>query len=151
MTTPIAFQSVSARHALPFLFAAQAQKEIIVNEAISRIDALLHPVVSGTRSDVPPSAIEGECWIVGADPVDDWSGSENAIACFTGGDWTFVEPVDGMACWDLSASARRIFVGSWQTPVAPELPSGGATVDAESRQAIADLVNALTDVGILRA
>ena len=44
----------SLRHQLPYLMVAQAQKEITHNEALARIDALLHPVVTD-RLATPPS------------------------------------------------------------------------------------------------
>jgi hypothetical protein len=41
------------------------------------------------------------------------------------------------------------FVGGWQRPATPADPSGGTTVDAEARTAIAGLVEALIAAGIL--
>ena len=38
MTTPINFTTTTGRFNLPLLFAAQAQKEVYVNEALAIVD-----------------------------------------------------------------------------------------------------------------
>jgi hypothetical protein len=42
-----------------------------------------------------------------------------------------------------------LYRGGWQRPTTPAEPSGGTTIDAEARAAIADLITALTQAGIL--
>ena len=60
---------VTARFALPVLKAGQAQKEVTHNEALARVDALLHPVVESMALAVPPPAPEpGRGWLVAAAP-----------------------------------------------------------------------------------
>lgn len=41
------------------------------------------------------------------------------------------------------------YLGGWQVPVRPGAPTGGATIDAEARSAIVNLMNALAVAGIL--
>ena len=149
MPIPLNYQDTTARHQLPFLFAAQAQKEVIFNEALSRIDALLHIAVAGVRADVPTAPVEGECWIVGEGAQGAWSDHVDAIACYGAGDWTYLAPFEGMTAWNAAQAARMTFRSQWTLPGSIALPSGGTTVDVETRQALADLVNSLTEAGIL--
>ncbi|MBH5321545.1 DUF2793 domain-containing protein [Aurantiacibacter sediminis] len=149
MTDPISFSSATPRFSLPKLFAAQAQKEVFVNEALARIDLLLHPVVEGV-SDIPPSSpTDGESWIVGAAPTGDWIGHENAIASFQSGNWLFANPSGGMIVYDTAASASARFDNGWTYAAAISAPSGGSTQDAEARAAIAALIASLQTAGIL--
>ncbi len=54
---------------LPLLAAAQAQKHVTLNEALTRLDAVVQlSVRSRSIANPPASAGEGERWIVGAAP-----------------------------------------------------------------------------------
>jgi len=149
MSEPISFTSTSARHALPFLFTAQAQKELFVNEAITRIDALLHPRVEGVEDTPPTDPADGACWLVGPNPVGDWQGHTDDIACRQAGNWLFFAPVHGMQLFDNAAGKNAFFDNGWQYAAGVTLPSGGGTQDTQSRTAIAELVSALVTAGIL--
>jgi hypothetical protein len=148
MTDPLSFQSESARHALPLLFTAQAQKEVVLNESLARIDALLHPSVEGRLAAPPPAPEEGQCWLVDSPATGHWLGHEGEIASFVSGSWLFQLPRAGMRCWSIDEGRWLRFEGGWIAPNRPNLPQGGTTVDAESRAAIAALINALTLAGI---
>lgn len=148
MTDPLSYQSDSARHNLPLLLAAQAQKEIVLNEALMRIDALLHLSIEDRLAMPPATPLEGQCWLVDAGASGSWMDHEGEIAAFTGGDWLFLAPREGMRCWLQSARQWLCFDGGWIAPDKPVLASGGSTVDAESRAAIEALINTLTEVGI---
>lgn len=149
MPDPIVFTSTSPRHALPLLFAGQAQKEVFVNEALALADALLHPAVEGEINDPPVTPAEGESWLVGAMPTGAWEGRAGALACFQAGNWIFAAPRDGMAALDRSTGQRILFRSGWQRPATPAEPVGGATVDLEARAAIVDLIGALVAGGFL--
>jgi hypothetical protein len=56
-----------------------------------------------------------------------------------------------MRVLDRSTGQDIRYVSDWQRPVAPAAPSGGTTVDAEARTAIADLVAALETGGFFAA
>lgn len=148
MTEPVVFESRSARHALPLLVAGQAQKEVFVNEAFARIDALLHPAVEGEASEPPPSPEPGECWLVVAPANGIWTGREAALASWDGTQWTYCEPPEGMLLFDRSSGARLVFRNGWQRLARPTGPDGGAVVDSEARAAIATLVDMLATVGL---
>ena len=130
---------------------AQAQKEFTVNEAFALIDALLHPVVEGETDNPPASPTEGECWIVGSQPTAEWFGNAGRIACRQSGNWLFVSPPEGLVAFDKSAGRIARYDGAWLLAAAINMPSGGATVDAEARAAIGEIVDAMTAAGILEA
>jgi hypothetical protein len=60
-----------------------------------------------------------------------------------------VEPREGLRVLDRSSGQEIRYRGGWQRPATPAAPSGGTTVDAEARAAIADLVAALIAAGLL--
>ncbi len=128
---------------------AQAQKEITVNEAFARIDALLHAVIEGEANDPPASPADGECWLVGNAPTGDWSAQAGMIASRQGGSWLFAQPVDGMVVFDKAAGQSARYDGGWQRAAAVTAPTGGTIEDSEARAAIAELVAALQVSGIL--
>jgi hypothetical protein len=158
---------MSDRFGLPFLAAAQAQKEITHNEALALIDLLIAAtVISVGPTAVPPAPQRGECWIVGANPTGAWAGQSSAIAGWSASGWRFISPVEGMAVWSLADSrvVRRIG-GAWilagQTVIidgnqvvgarraAVATPTGGVTIDAQARDAITDILGALRGHGLI--
>lgn len=149
MSDPLTFESTSPRFALPLLHTGQARKEAFVNEALARIDAVLHCAVAGESTTPPVDPTEGESWLVAAGATGDWAGQDLSLACRQGGNWLFVPPRDGMRIFDLSAGQERLFSGFWRKAYLPVEPNGGSTVDAEARTAINDLITALQALGVL--
>lgn len=149
MTDPFSFTSTTPRLGLPNLFVAQAQKEMTVNEAFARIDALLHISVEGEANDPPAAPADGECWLVGAAPTGAWSAYPGAIAYRQSGSWLFTQPTASMTVFDKSAGQTARFDGGWQRALAVTSPTGGATEDTQARDAVAELVAALQVAGIL--
>lgn len=140
----------TSRHKLPLLAVSQAQKEITHNEALVRIDALLHPVVVDELS-TPPAISDaeiGKCWLVGASPVGEWSGKAGQIAIWIGGGWRFCLAVDGMRIRLQSATSDRVRSGEfWIAAPAIENPANGAVIDAEARLALIALLDHLRTLG----
>ncbi len=160
----------TARFALPFLAPGQAQKEWFHNEALQRIDLLLcAAVMVPPMSNPPANPAVGDCYIVGDGGTSDWAGEEGTMAGFSEGGWRFVEPPDGMRVLVLSTGETMVRSnGSWEAGIvrASEIrvgdqavvrtrqpaianASGGATVDAESRAAIAGILSALRAHGLV--
>ena len=148
MAEPVTFTSATPRFSLPYLFAAQAQKEFFVNQAHARTDAIMHAVVLGTAPSPPANPNDGECWIVASSGQSEWAGKDDALACYVAGSWLFVSPVPGMQAYDQSAGRRCFFDGGWATATDAQLPEGGATIDAEARSAIQQIIDALKQIGV---
>lgn len=148
MTSPIIFQSRSARHHLPFLFAGQAQKEFFVNEGLATVDLLLHPVIVGEADTPPAEPVDGQAWLIADQATGPWGGKDGQIAGSQAGDWSFVEPFDGLRIWDSTSAQFLLFRGGWQRLETPAAPAGGASVDTEARAAIDALIEALRNAGI---
>lgn len=162
----------SDRLSLPFISPGQAQKEVYHNEALQILDAVIAAAVEGPPQDDPPGApVEGSCFIVGTAPTGDWSVNAGAVASWTSGGWRFVAPVEGMIAWVKSSAVFATYAGgAWQIGQvrASELlvdgvqvvgaqgaaiadPSGGATVDTEARAALASILAALRQHGLIAA
>jgi len=147
MTSPLVFGDRSPRLALPYLFAGQAQKEVTVNEALARIDALLSPGVEGESASPPTAPAEGECWIVGPDADGSWEGREGQLALYTAGTWLFAFPQPGLRVFDRAAGAHTTWIDGWRSLSLPGKPAGGQTIDVEARAALDALIGELRGIG----
>ncbi len=97
---------------LALVAQSQAQKEVTVNEALTRIDALMNRGVEDKDLATPPgSPAEGDAYIVGASATDDWAGKEGQLAYFEQ-IWRFVEPNEGLAVWVKDEDALYAFDGA---------------------------------------
>jgi hypothetical protein len=132
------------------LFVSQAQKELTHNEALARIDALLHPVIEDKQSAPPLGLVDaddGKCWLVVSSATGDWLGKEGQIARWSGGSWRFLLPVEGMTLWDHAGPARLFYIdGDWTAGPAITNPTGGSTVDVEARTALIAMLDHLRQI-----
>lgn len=67
------------------------------------------------------------------------------------GNWLFALPHDGMRVFNRTTDQEVLFNAGWQAASRPVSPSGGTTIDAEARSAIAAIISSLTTAGIIRA
>ncbi|ODP37039.1 DUF2793 domain-containing protein [Sphingomonas turrisvirgatae] len=155
---------------LPLLAAGQAQKELFHNEALVRIDALLHPMVETIASE-PPSAdpVPGQLWIVDAAPTGAWSGMAAHLALWSESGWCFIAPREGLtvtlrhsglparwheADWEIGplrasgilVEGERVLAAR-QPPI--QEPAGGAIVDEAARSVIGEVLTALRTHGLI--
>jgi hypothetical protein len=130
------------------MLAGQAQKEFTVNEALLRADLAIQCVVEGERDDPPPTPVPGMAWLVGATPSGEFTGHAAAIAGWSEAGWRFVAAAVGLRVFDKSAVCFRRYDGTWRLPTAPAAPSGGATIDAEARATLVNIIETLADAGI---
>jgi len=96
----------SARLALPYLAAGQMQKHVTLNEALTRLDALvLTAVVSRTSTAQPADPDDCALWILpdGATGAEWTAHPEGALLRAEGGGWTRVATSDGLTALVLDA------------------------------------------------
>jgi hypothetical protein len=161
----------SPRLALPLLHAGQAQKELFHNEALMRIDMLVHATVdSADLAAPPPSPEAGQCWLVAPGATGAWAGNAGAIAMWTAGGWRFVAARAGLHVWvrDRGHALRHDGAGWQDEParadgyyVAGQRIIGaraaaiadpgveGAVVDVQARARIAAILAMLREHGLI--
>ena len=87
---------------------------------------------------------------MGSAPTGEWASQAGMVACRQLGNWLFVAPRDGLKVLNRATGQEIRFAGTWLAPTAPAAPSGGATVDVESRAVLSDLIDRLLEAGTLR-
>ena len=161
---------VSDRYRLPLLQAGQAQKEVTHNEALAALDLLIHLAAQSRSVTAPPSSPgEGQCWVVPIGATGGWAGDAGRIAAFSAGGWQMIDPRAGCLAWIVDEAmfvyhdgagwradgwpaaglriAGRQLIAATASAIAG--PSGGTTVDAESRAAINGILAALRTLGLV--
>ena len=107
----------SARLGLPYLAAGQMQKHVTLNEALTRLDALVQlAVVSRTRTDQPSAPADGALYIVptGATGADWGPAAPGDLMRAEAGGWTALVVPDGALAIVLDEAAVLVRVeGDW--------------------------------------
>jgi len=118
------------RFQLPLIAAAQAQKHVTANEALSRLDALAAGRLEDIGVTIPPTdPAEGAAWGVGAGASDAWTGQDGRIAIFLNGGWVFVDPFAGQRAWNGATAAPLVYAGTgWVAGLVAGAPGGAVTV-----------------------
>jgi hypothetical protein len=103
----------TAQLGLPLLQAAQAQKHVTMNEALSRLDGLVQLVIQSRTLAVPPVVIgDGLVWSVPVGAANEWSGQDGALAVGRNGGWDFVSPKRGWRALVLDEGVQAIHDGT---------------------------------------
>lgn len=140
----------TTRFNLPLLAVSQAQKEVTHNEALVRIDALLHAMVESVLS-IPPTLNEsdiGKCWLIDSGAIGAWVGKSGHLAIWVGNDWRFINPIEGMRLRLRDEKSDAVFDGdSWVFAPIINNPSGGSIIDVEARQTMTSLLEHLRSTG----
>ena len=96
---------------ITLLVQSQQQKEVAINEAINRMDALLNTGVLDKDSATPPtSPVDGDAYIVAASPTGAWAGMANQVAYYNGG-WEFIVPNEGLMLWVMDENKHYLYDG----------------------------------------
>lgn len=108
----------SAHLALPFLAPSQAQKHVTHNEALRRLDGLVHLAVEAVAATTPPgSPVEGDRYLLGASPTGDWSGQGGDLAVYADGAWWFATPQIGWLAYDKASETLLVLKAAGWTSV----------------------------------
>ena len=158
------------RLALPLLAPGQAQNELFHNEALQMLDIAVAASVEGEPGDDPPSTPGlGTAYLVGDTPAAVWTGYARHIAGFGTAGWRFIAPKIGMSAFVKSSQTVAVYTDAgWEIgkvraasviidgdqvvgPRAGSIldPSGGSTIDAEARAAVAGILATLRQHGLI--
>ncbi len=105
----------TANLALVYLEAAQSQKHVTVNDALSGLDTLVQLAVLDRDLTAPPgSPAEGDRYLVAAGATGAWVGQAGKIASWQAGAWIFRTPRNGWKAWVVD-EALPVFYdgGAW--------------------------------------
>lgn len=126
---------------LPLLAAAQSQKHVTVNEALSRLDSLAQVSAVSASVAVPPgTAQEGDLYLVPAGATAAWSGHAGEVAFWLNGGWEFAPPREGWIAFD-RASGQHL---TWRAGTWTALSVTRGANGAETRQVVEEFVDTLT-------
>jgi len=156
------------RLALPLIAAGQAQKDVTHNEAVLALDRLVALVVASRSVTVPPGTPQpGACHIVPSAGGAAWGHPAGTLLHWQGTAWLPETPRDGQIALVADEGLMLVHRGSWQAdwpvsglaiagrsvlavpPASVAAPSGGTTIDSQARTALASLLAALQQQGII--
>ncbi|CAD5275512.1 conserved hypothetical protein [Bosea sp. 62] len=105
--------SDTPRLGLPLLAAGQAQKHVTHNDALMRLDALVHLVVASRTQTVPPASPgETAAYIVPAGGTGVFAGHQDDLAIFEDGAWSFLDPRSGWQAWVSDEAEHHVWTGT---------------------------------------
>jgi hypothetical protein len=91
--------------------AAQAQPEVIFNEAIYKLAAMSPLQALDKDLTVPPvTPDDGARYIVPGASTGDWAGHDFEIALNINGTWHFLEPTPGWTCYVIDEGIYYQFI-----------------------------------------
>lgn len=134
--------TTTARLGLPLIAAAQAQKHVTHNVALTALDALVFLSVLDRHRTAPPGApAEGDRHIVATGASGDWSGLDGQVVARMDGMWRAYAPRAGWLAWVASERALRVHDGAaWIAVVPPAAPADVARrSDLLTQIALADV------------
>ncbi len=161
---------IAERNATTILRDPYTHKPYVHFYATQVLDTLVAAAVEDIAANDPPAEPGiGQSYLLSDSPSGEWSQYPGHIASFTNAGWRFVAPVAGMlvlvkstgtfavygsAGWDAgTVRASRILVNENQVvgERGPGIsdPAGGATVDAEARTTLAEILAALRQHGLI--
>jgi len=114
----------TARLGLPYLAAGQMQKHVTLNEALTRLDALVQAaVVSRTEATQPDTPPDGALYILPAGAIGPaWTGQPDGVLMRAeGGGWSPVEAPEGLIALVVDAGELVVRVAAGWAPIGERL------------------------------
>lgn len=146
--------SDTPRLGLPLLAAGQAQKHVTHNDALMRLDALVHLVVASRTQSVPPvSPGETAAYIVPAGGTGVFAGHQDDLAIFEDGGWSFLDPRPGWQAWVSDEAEHHVWTGTqWRrsqpvSSLGATLWGVNATADSTNRLSVSADATLLNHAG----
>ncbi len=115
----------TARLGLPYLAAGQMQKHVTLNDALTRLDALVHCAVASRTQVAPPAdPPDGVMHIVAADASPgDWNGAgPDALVRPESGQWLAVDRAPGLTAWVMDQAALVVWDGQMWRAIGGDAP-----------------------------
>ena len=115
---------------LPYILAAQAQKHVTHNEALRKLDALVHLAVVDRDATAPPATpAEGDRYLLPAAPTGAWAGHGHKIAAYQDGAWAFYSPNEGWFAWVADEDLAVVWDGATWTALSGGGGGGGPSLN----------------------
>lgn len=100
------------RHKLPYIAASQSQKHITYNQAIETLDLISNTTVKTIIDQKPISPQNGDIYLVGNTPENEWVGHAATVACFKDNHWKYTSPLTGWTIWVEDLETALTWTGS---------------------------------------
>lgn len=126
MTTPV--------FGLPEVESEQSNAHIPVNTANRISEAVSGAVALDKDATSPPSANEGDMYIVGASASGAWAGEEDNLAVLVGGVWKFVTATTRFRVWVSDEARYYTWSGTTWEPQTPTAVESGITASTTQTQ-----------------
>ncbi len=146
--------TATPRLSLPYIASGQAQKHVTHNDALIRLDALIHLMVASRTQALPPAVpAETEAYLVPADGEGVFAGRMDQLALFEDGGWIFLEPRKGWQCWIEDEAELHVWTGSQWRRASPLSEFGAslwgvnATADETARLAVSSEASLFNHAG----
>ncbi|SIQ18211.1 Protein of unknown function [Rhizobium sp. RU35A] len=138
---------------LPYILPSQAQKHVTHNEALLRLDQLVHLTIEAETASPPATPTEASRYAVASGATGAWAGRAGTIAIWQDGGWSFLAPRAGFLAWFRSTGKIMAYGGSgWVEPGLPDTLTParlgiGATPDSSNRLAVSSPAILLNHAG----
>lgn len=134
---------------LPYILTAQAQKEVMHNNALDLLDVFTRPSVLEMAKNTPPaSPTAGDCYVIGASPTDEFAGHAQKVACFTSNGWIIATPFKWMDVVNGADQTRYMYDGSSWQPYGLIAQDSGEYLRVERLQEVVTLSGATTTTSL---
>jgi Protein of unknown function (DUF2793) len=137
-----------------YLEAAQAQKHVTVNSALSRLDGLIQlAVLSRVLATPPANPVDGDRYLVPAAATGAWTGQTGKIALRLEGAWAFATPREGFTMWVANEDVFLAYDGTLWAVVVPSVLQNlallgvNATADATNKFVVSSMASLFNHAG----